>query len=59
LWGRLPAMLTRHNRNIITPVVGKVSEEALERLHIRTDEVQSVFMASFNYMNFNYMFRRH
>jgi len=38
-------MLTRHNTNIITPVVAKIDEKALDRLSIHTKEVQSVFMA--------------
>lgn len=39
-------MFTRHNRNIVTPIVGKVKTEALERLTIGTDEVQSIFMVA-------------
>ncbi|KAI6179040.1 Hydrolase, NUDIX family [Aphelenchoides besseyi] len=38
LWGRLPSLLTRHNKNIVTPVVGLIAERALEKLIIDTEE---------------------
>ncbi|KAI6196366.1 Hydrolase, NUDIX family [Aphelenchoides besseyi] len=45
LWGRLPSLLTRHNKNVVTPVVGLIAERALKKLVIDTEEVQSIFIA--------------